>query len=194
MENRIDLYSNGPWADVKIKGSKFHVKQIIGTTDMRAITNLCLNHFMDNGRDMAEMPIVKSIFDMMVVYYCSNIRVKGVNIEKENISLDITSEDVELFENSLALEHIKPYIKNYAECYKLLLKTLEMQNVYESLVGFGAMLPDADKMGETLKASFEALSEAKERDPESFAKIVKEVATKDIREEAKSKKSKSKNK
>lgn len=194
MENKIDLYTKGPWIDVKINGSKFHVKQIISTTDMRAITNLCLNHFMDNGRDMMEMPIVKSIFDMMAVYYCSNIRVKGVNVEKENISLDITSEDVELFENSLALEYIKPYIKNYAECYKLLLKTLEMQNVYESLVGFGSMLPDADKMGETLKASLEALVEAKKSDPESFDKIVKEVSTKNIREEAKGKKSKSKNK
>lgn len=194
MENKIDLYTKGPWVDVKINGSKFHVKQIISTTDMRAITNLCLNHFMDNGRDMMEMPIVKSIFDMMVVYYCSNIRVKGVKVEKENISLDITSEDVELFENSLALEYIKPHIKNYAECYKLLLKTLEMQNVYESLVGFGSMLPDADKMGETLKASLEALVEAKKSDPESFDKIVKEVSTKNIREEAKGKRSKSKNK
>lgn len=185
---KIDLYVKNMWETIKINGNKVHLKPFIGTKDMVGIVSVCVNQFDSTDRDTDQVPLIKTIFDMMVVYYCTNIRVKGVVVKKdgtkENISIDVTDYDVEAFDNSQAILHIKPYIKNYNECFSLLLKILEMRNVYQSLVGFSMNLPDEETMVTGLKTSLEAMQQVKEKDPETFDKIVKEVATKSVREKA----------
>lgn len=185
---KIDLYVKNMWEHIKINGSKINLKPFISTKDMIAITTLCLNQFDEYNKDMDQMPLIKTIFDMMVVHYCTNIRVKGVDVtrngSKEDISISIDNDGLDIFDNSLAIYYIKPYIKNYNECFSLLLKTLEMRNVYQSLVGFSMNLPDEETMVTGLKTSLEAMQQVKEKDPETFDKIVKEVATQKIREAA----------
>ena len=185
---KIDLYVKNMWENIKINGTRVKLKPFIGTKDMVGIVSVCVNQFDLTERDVDQIPLIKTIFDMMVVYYCTNIRVKGIVVKKdgkkENISIDVSDDDVESFDNSQAILHIKPYIKNYNECFSLLLKTLEMRNVYQSLVGFSMNLPDEETMITGLKTSLEAMQQVKEKDPETFDKIVKEVATQNIREAA----------
>ena len=185
---RIDLYVKNMWETIKVNGSKVTFKPMISTSDMMGIAQLCVNQFDANGGEMSQLPLIKTIFDMMVVHYCTNIRVRGVvcDVRKKDeiISISATKDEIEEFDNSLAILHIKPYIKNYDECFSLLLKILELHNVNSSIVYLGNVLPDAETMGNDIKNALESLQEAKDKDPETFDKIVKEVATKSVREKA----------
>lgn len=185
---RIDLYVKNMWETIKVNGSKVILKPMISTSDMMGIAQLCVNQFETIGGEMSQLPLIKTIFDMMVVHYCSNIRVRGVvsDVRKrdEIISISVDKEEIEEFDNSLAILHIKPYIKNYDECFSLLLKILELHNVNSSIVRLGNALPDAETMGEDIKKALETVQEVKEKDPETFNKIVEESITKTAREKA----------
>lgn len=171
---------------VKFLGNKIEVKPFISTKDMLGITSTALEQFETSFDKYKEMPLIKTIFDILVVHYCTNVKVDGVSFEEkdkiEKIKLDLNAEKVENFENSGILQFIEPYIYNYNKCFDFLIKTLEMHNQYQSILAFGNVLPDSETLSNALKQSFEAMVEAKKKDPETFDKIVKEVSTQQIRE------------
>ena len=178
------------WKTVKVDGQKVEVRPIITTRNMVSIISLCTKQFEQNRRDLISLPLIKAIYDMLVVHYCSNIAVEGIKDERnadgsENISVEVSSDEVNAFESSLALSYIKPYIKNYDECYELLLTALKLKNTYDSFVEFGDALPTAEDFGESLRTSIETLDEMKKENPDAVAQIAKELSLSNIRAESK---------
>ena len=186
---------------ISIFKQKIEVKPYLSTKDISDIIGVFVNN--EEIADMEDLAIKKCIFDMLVVDRCTNLIVDGISSspleEDTKIVVDLDIEKVSAFDNSRIINIIKPHIDNYEGSLSLLIKSLEMKNIRDSVSMVGKNLPDINNIGETLGSSLKALVEFKEKDPETFKKILdqglnnqtKKQVVKEIKEEKKASNKKS---
>lgn len=172
---------------IKLGKDRIEIKPYISSKDILSINTLCLKQF-NNMTDLAEtFTTIKYIFDMFVIHQCTNIEVEGISLNenggKSNIEIDITAKNIEAFDSSRIMEKIAPHISNYEEVYEGVKFIINLQNMQNAFNNMGSALPDIDKMGDVLGDSLKSLSEFKEKDPDTFNKIIKQTATKDAVEQ-----------
>lgn len=173
---------------IKIGKDKVEIRPYILTTEATAITNLCVKRTESDFSGHANLPLVHSLFDMLVVHFCTNIIMKGIGSKKNDgtleINVEITSDDIDKFDESGIIETIAPHIRNYNECYADIVKTIEMNSVSKAIYSITDSFPNVDKIATTLKDSVKELSDIKEKDPELFKQVLNEAAKQPIVEEA----------
>lgn len=173
---------------IKIGKNKVEVIPYISTRHLAAITDVCLQQ-LDNVNTFENFGMIKTIFDMFVVHTCTNISIKGINAKESkdeyNVSLDLDLKTISSFEENAYIYYIKEHIVNYEDAYKSVIKAIELKNTFNAFNVFAKNIPDIDQMSEGLKSAFESMKEFKEKDPETFDKVVKETINKQAREDGK---------
>lgn len=173
---------------IKIGKSRVEVRPYILTTEVTAITNLCIERSEGDFSGHTNLSLVHSLFDMLVVHFCTNIAMKGISSKrsKDNLELnvEITSEDIDKFDAGGIIEDIAPHIRNYNACYADIVKTIEMNSVSNAIYSITNSFPNVEKITKTLKDSVQELSDIKEKDPELFKQVMNEAAKQPIVEEA----------
>lgn len=173
---------------IKIGKNKIEVKPYISTRHLAGITDICLQQ-LENADSFINFGMIKTIFDMLVVNSCTNILVNGINTKESkdeyNVYTDLDLKKISDFEQNAYIYYIKKHILNYEESYKSVLKAIELKNLFNAFNIFAKNIPDVEQMGESLKIAFENIKELKEKDPETFDRVVKETINKQAREEGK---------
>jgi hypothetical protein len=184
--DKIKIQSE-PIQEKKIRVGKqmIFVKPYLSTEDISNIINVFTSN---NSDELADLAVAQCVFDMLVVDTCTNIFVDGISSEKigedVKISVDLDEEKVSAFDNSRIIEYIKPHLSNYKDAFCLLIKTLEMRNINNAIKAIGNNIPDVENMGKIIQDSMNTLVEFKEKDPETFNKILNQGINKQIREQA----------
>lgn len=183
---------------IKTSKGKIEVRPYILTTEATAIANLCVRRTEDDLNGHANLPLVHSLFDMLVLHFCTNIAIKGISSKKNDgsleINVEITSEDIDRFDEEGLAEIIAPHIRNYNECYADIIKTIEMESISKAIYSITESFPNVDKITTTLKESVSELSDIKEKDPELFKQMINEASKQPIVEEARKEYEKNKKK
>lgn len=184
--DKIKIQSE-PIQEKKIRVGKqmIFVKPYLSTEDISNIINVFTSN---NSDELADLAIAQCVFDMLVVDTCTNIFVDGISSEKIGedikISVDLDEEKVSAFDNSRIIDYIKSHISNYKNAFYLLIKTLEMRNINNAIKAIGNNIPDIENMGKIMEDSMKTLVEFKEKDPETFNKILNQGMNKQIRNRA----------
>lgn len=186
MENKISIEKKISHKIVKIRGQKVCIKPYISTKELVVISDICLQQFDSFGEDLENLGFIKTIFDMLAIHTCTNIKVNGVKTDSSKqdfgIQIDLKSREIEDFEEKLLIYDIKPYILNYEECYNSVLKSFELKNILNAFSVLSRNIPSMEEMGSGIKAAVESIRELKEKDPSTFNKVVKESIEKSARE------------
>ena len=136
------------------------------------------------GENVYEERTIKYVFDMFVINQCTNIQIDGIILNekdgKSNIEIDITSDAIEKFDSSQIMEKIAPHILNYDEVYNGVKFLIELQNVQKAFGTMGNLIPSIDNMGNVIGTSLKSLTEFKDKDPETFNKIIEQALVKDV--------------
>lgn len=165
---------------VKINGQRVEIKPFISNKDVMAINKLCLQQFNIESDLAKNITTIKYLFDMFVIHQCTNIDIAGITLKevdgKSNVEIDLSTETIEEFDNSQIIKKILPFIINYQEIYDNVKFLIELKNVQNSFKIMGESIPDVSNLGNVLGDSLKSLAEFKEKDPETFNKIVSQVA------------------
>lgn len=176
-----------PIQEKKIRVGKqmVFVKPYLSTEDISNIINVFTSN---NSDELADLAVAQCVFDMLVVDTCTNICVDGILSDKigedVKISVDLDEDKVSAFDNSRIIEYIKPHLSNYKDAFCLLIKTLEMRNINNAIKAIGNNIPDVENMGKIIEDSMKTLVEFKEKDPETFNKILNQGINKQIKAQA----------
>lgn len=176
-----------PIQEKKIRVGKqmVFVKPYLSTEDISNIINVFTSN---NSDELADLAVAQCVFDMLVVDTCTNIFVDGILSDKigedVKISVDLDEDKVSAFDNSRIIEYIKPHLSNYKDAFCLLIKTLEMRNINNAIKAIGNNIPDVENMGKIIEDSMKTLVEFKEKDPETFNKILNQGINKQIKAQA----------
>ena len=178
---------------IKIGNDKVEIKPYIPSKDILSINTLCLKQFSEQDNLAECLTTIKYVFDMFVINQCTNIQIDGIILNekdgKSNIEIDITSDAIEKFDSSQIMEKIAPHILNYDEVYNGVKFLIELQNVQKAFANMGNSIPSIENMGKVIGNSLKSLTEFKEKDPETFSKVIEQAMSKDtikdVREEFK---------
>ena len=169
---------------IKIGNDKVEIKPYIPSKDILSINTLCLKQFSEQDNLAECLTTIKYVFDMFVINQCTNIQIDGIILNekdgKSNIEIDITSDAIEKFDSSQIMEKIAPHILNYDEVYNGVKFLIELQNVQKAFGTMGNLIPSIDNMGNVIGTSLKSLTEFKDKDPETFNKIIEQALVKDV--------------
>lgn len=171
---------------IKLGKNKIEIRPYIDTKDCLAIEQICLKQF---NSESTELAMVKCIYDMFVVFSCTNIEVEGFSSElnKENLGVNINlkAEDIEFFEKSGIIQVVSPYIFNYETEYQNILELLKMENIKISLSLLKDLIPDSDNLTDTLKSSIKELSKEMQERPEDIKRVANDMGDAELIKEIK---------
>jgi hypothetical protein len=164
---------------IKVGNQKVEIRPYITTEDSVNITQICLEHFGIDESSFERYVMVKCIFDMLVIYKCTNIKVDGVVSKKvkttTNIKIDIDSKIVNKFDSTQIIKIVSPYIYNYKEVYNQVCETIALKNEYNALNLLGKTVFNADEMQKNVTASIETIKQLKEKEPEIFNQMINQT-------------------
>lgn len=163
---------------IKFSGNLVEIKPYISTQELSAIIDVCLDTFNSLDEEYNRFVMCKCVFDILVIDFCSNIKIDGVTKDqnKDNITIsgNIEPKIIEMVDETNLVNSIIPYINNYKECLEQMYKILEIKNVRDTFVQFGKSIPSADDLSNSLSAAMNEVVKLKQSDPDTFNKIVKE--------------------
>lgn len=183
MEDRIELKNKINSDIIKVGSQKIEICNIIPTDIFVEISDICLQQFEKNGKDIKNIGLIKTIFDMLVAHCCTNLEIPCVESSKDKDGLKLiintNREEIINFDNSCVAFDVLPKIRNYQYCLDLLLREIDISISYQTLLNFSNNLPNPGNLTETLKSSLSAIADYKEKDPKGFEQILTQVAIKD---------------
>lgn len=176
--------------DLVFSNFKFYrVKKVIDTETLVLLNSLCEKYLIENN-NIENIATFKTLFDMVIVNNCTNVKIQGINLEtKENestINVEINSEMIKDFEKLNLLPLITSKIINYNNAWENI-KTYITNKLYLSVFfALENMIPKTEDFNETIESTKKALTELKTQYPE----IIKDVALRETRTDIKREKSK----
>lgn len=155
---KIDLTQKQEFITEKILGKKTQIKTVININDILSINDICQKQFIATGVDTFKVyPIIKGIFDLLVIHYNTNIEVDC--IKNENI---IDNETVVFFANSNIINKISTHIENYSEAWALVQENLRLLNVCNSLKIISETFPTTEAINNSVKDIADTIKNNKE--------------------------------
>ena len=146
---------------LEFKGIKIKIKPYLSTEDISTIFEICINK-LSNVNIIENFALVRTIFDMLVVYKCSNVEVLGIEEKKVgnkiSTTIDIDINSINKFEMSGIREFVISNISNYASVYSDVIELIKLQNVSNSILSLSNSIPTADDFTKNMKYINEVVS------------------------------------
>jgi hypothetical protein len=167
---------------VKIGKNKVEVKPYISVSEAESICDICKQRYLDDGH--RSFALIRNLFDMLVAHYCTNIAISGIKSTKTEddlqVSVDLTSKEVDEFEEMGVISNIAPLISNYDECYADVVETIKNESVAGAIREISNAFPNVDDITKTLKESLASFAELKDKDPVLLNQIMTETAKRPV--------------
>lgn len=141
-----------------------NVKNYLDNIDVLTLNVLCLDEFnkeVDKKLDLDRYVFfgnVKPTFDMYILEKCTDLNFRYGNAEQ--------------FANSKLMYKIKKNILNYEEIWNVVVKSIELKNMYVSLNLIRDIIPNTEKMEDNIKNIVAIINELNDKNPQLFKKIV----------------------
>lgn len=167
---------------VKIGKNKAEVKPYLSVSEAESICDICKQRYLDDG--IRSFAVIHNLFDMLVAHFCTNIAINGIKSTKTEdnlqVAVDLTSKEVEEFEEMGVISSIAPLISNYEVCYADVVETIKNESVSSAIREISSVFPNVDEITNTLKESLASFAELKEKDPVLLDQIMTEAAKQPI--------------
>lgn len=174
------IFSKEEEVVIKRNNQKIKIKPIIGALKQAEIIDLCLKECEEYGDIPRSMPIIKSVFDIVVLALQTDLGIPCVKEIEDNgsynISVSLNYEDIERYENSCMIELVAPHIKNYNCVWNIVMAALEMHNFKQCFSQIGANLPTAEDITKSLN-DFKSVIDS---NPQFVEKVAKAKLSNDV--------------
>jgi len=133
--------------------------------------------------------MVKSIFDMLVIEKCTNIKLEGISTETNNetlsIDVKINAEILTKFDNSGLISFVKNHIENYQNALDTIIESIRLKNVQVSLGLIAKTLPSEKEISTSIKNTSALLDKLNKENPELVKKMTESIITQNAKDFAK---------
>ena len=146
---------------IKYQGQKIEVKPYIDRKGMVVLTNLALTNYKDNeDMSMDKFQLISDVkisFDIAVLEMCTNIDLKGLEINDILISG--------------LIENVTPHIINYNAVWEIVRQAMMDKNTYEGLGILSKAMPTAEEMSKNFQ-EMEKVLELLNNKPELLKEVL----------------------
>ena len=139
------------------------VKKYMGAAEIEAACKRCNEEYFrlptdgeDSRFDLFQN--VQMAFDVVVVVTCTD--------------LDVNGETYDSLVESGIMEEIRRKVKNYNSAWNMILESLKLKNTYSGLNLIARMIPNPEAMDRNLNEISKVINGLREKDPDSFKKLI----------------------
>lgn len=132
------------------------VNRFIDTETAILLNSLCSDFLVDNANiGIMNIPLFQKIFDMVVLYKCTNLKIDGIQEIEENgktsLKVNTTESIINNLDNNKVLQKVKKIILNYNDVWQNLLTYLNNQVVLSIMFALDKKIPTDTEISEILK-------------------------------------------
>lgn len=122
---------------IRLGKKKVQIKPHIFFKESMAIASICLQSFNQRESDFVSIISTRIIYGLLVSTACTNFSFDGIKVTYENgnigFNINLNNRLIDEFEQSGIERILQREVDNYEEVYSRIIKSIELQNIYNAL-------------------------------------------------------------
>lgn len=180
--------------NIKLGKQKLQVHSHIFFKESMAIASICLQSFNQRKSDFVSLMSIRTLYGILVATTCTNYSFDGVKVtyENGNIGFNINLNDriINEFEQIGIEKVLQKEIDNYEEIYLRIIKSIELQNIYNALDLLAKNTFNGDKLEKDITETLLKMQDIAKGKPDELSQAIGDSLLKAVDKNKKNKSNK----